>query len=48
MKDFALKVLEDREPVSGFTLAKETVEIIYAAYLSSEEGRRIDLKDIIY
>ncbi len=48
MKDFALAILQDREPVSGFTLARETAEIIYAAYLSAEEGRRIDLKDSIF
>ncbi len=43
MKDFALSVLQDREPVSGFELAKETTKIMYAAYLSAEEGRKIRL-----
>jgi hypothetical protein len=29
--------------VSGALLARETVEVIYAAYVSAEEGRRVDL-----
>jgi len=36
-------VRECREPFSGALLARETVEVIYAAYVSAAEGRRIDL-----
>jgi hypothetical protein len=37
-------VREHREPLSGLLLAHETVEVIYAGYVSAEEGRRVDLK----
>ncbi len=43
MKDFAMCLLEDREPESDFELAKETVKVIYAAYLSAEKGIRVGL-----
>ena len=45
MEDFIKAILEDREPVSGIDLAYETVEVIYAAYLSAESGRRVELKE---
>ena len=32
-----------REPLSGGALARETVEVIYAGYLSAATGRRVDL-----
>jgi len=41
LEDFVDAVLFDREPVSGMDLAKDTVEIIYTAYVSAEEGRRV-------
>jgi predicted dehydrogenase len=43
MADFVDAVREEREPLSGALLARETVEVIYAAYVSAEEGRRVDL-----
>ncbi len=43
MADFVGAVGEGREPLSGALLARETVEVIYAAYVSAEEGRRVDL-----
>jgi len=43
MEDFVDAVREDREPLSGLPLARETVEVIYAAYVSAEEGRRVEL-----
>lgn len=43
MEDFVNAILEDRDPISGLDLAYETVEVIYAAYLSAETGRRVDL-----
>jgi predicted dehydrogenase len=44
MEDFVDAVIEDREPISGIDLACEVVDVIYAAYLSAETGRRIDLE----
>jgi predicted dehydrogenase len=46
MEDFADCVLLDREPVSGMALARAVVEVIYAAYLAAEKGRRIELEAI--
>jgi len=43
MEDFVDAVLYDREPVSGFDLARDVVEVIYSAYVSAEEGRRVAL-----
>ncbi|KAF2958272.1 oxidoreductase [Thermotoga sp. Ku-13t] len=41
MKDFAMAVLEDRTVLSGFDLAKETMLVMYAAYVSAELGNRV-------
>lgn len=43
MEDFVDAVLFDREPLSGIDVARDTVEAIYAAYLSAEQGKRIEL-----
>ena len=43
MQDFMEAVAFDRVPASGFDIAYETTKIMYAAYLSAEEGRRVDL-----
>jgi predicted dehydrogenase len=43
MADFVAAAREGREPLSGALLARETVEVIYAAYVSADEGRRVDL-----
>jgi predicted dehydrogenase len=43
MADFVDALREGREPLSGALLARETVEVIYAAYVSAQEGRRVDL-----
>ena len=43
MEDFVEAVREGREPLSGALLAHETVEVIYAGYLSAQEGRRVEL-----
>jgi predicted dehydrogenase len=42
LQDFMEAVAFDREPAAGFPLAYETAKIMYAAYQSAEEGRRID------
>jgi predicted dehydrogenase len=44
LEDFIDAVLFDREPISGIDLAKEVVEVIYAAYSSAEKGMRIELQ----
>jgi predicted dehydrogenase len=41
--DFAGAIGEGREPFAGIDLAVECVNVIYAAYVSAEEGRRVDL-----
>ena len=41
--DFMGAVLEDREPEGCFDLAAQVTKVVYAAYCSDEEGRRIDL-----
>jgi len=43
MQDFVECVAYGRKPVSGFDLAYEAIKIIYAAYQSAEEGRKIEL-----
>ncbi len=43
MTSFLEAVAYDKEPESGFDLAYDVIRIIYAAYQSAEEGRRIDL-----
>ena len=44
MEDFVDALLTNREPVSGIGLARNCVETIYAAYLSAEQGRRVELR----
>ncbi len=44
LQDFLDSVANDREPLSGFDIAYETVQVIYAAYLSASEGRRVNIK----
>ena len=44
LQDFVEAVAYDREPISGFDLAYDTTKVIYAAYQSAEEGRRVDFE----
>jgi len=44
MEDFVDAMLANREPVSGIDLARDCVEMIYSAYLSAEQGRRVALR----
>ncbi|MCM1525396.1 MAG: Gfo/Idh/MocA family oxidoreductase [Ruminococcus sp.] len=44
MQDFMEAAAFGREPVSGFDLAYDTAKITYAAYMSSELGKKIMLK----
>jgi len=43
MQDFMEAIALGREPVSGLRLGSDVVEVIYSAYLSAAEGRRIPL-----
>ncbi|MFZ3131499.1 MAG: gfo/Idh/MocA family oxidoreductase, partial [Desulfosporosinus sp.] len=43
MQDFMECIAFDKEPKSGLKLAYDTIKVIYAAYMSAELGRRVDL-----
>ena len=43
LADFVDAITMRREPLSGGALARETVEVIYAGYVSAAAGRRVDL-----
>lgn len=43
MQDFMECIVSGRKPQSDFTLATDTIRVIYAAYLSAELGRRLDI-----
>ncbi len=45
--DFVYSIIEDRQPVSGAALAREVTLILYAAYVSAEEGRRVEVGDLV-
>jgi predicted dehydrogenase len=42
-QDFAECIADGHQPQSGIDIAYDTIKVIYAAYLSAEEGRRVDL-----
>ena len=43
LQDFMECVAYGRQPLSGFDLAYDTAKVVYAAYLSAEEGVRVRL-----
>ncbi len=43
LTDFIDCFREKRKPVSDLTLAEDTMRVIYSAYVSAEEGRRVTL-----
>jgi predicted dehydrogenase len=47
MADFVSAVGEDRDPVSGLLLARDVTVVLYAAYVSAEEGRRVELPSLL-
>ena len=47
MADFVTAIAEDREPISGFLLARDVTLLLYSAYVSAEAGRRVDLGPIL-
>jgi predicted dehydrogenase len=44
IEDFVEAVADKREPLSGGALARDVTAVIYGAYLSAAEGRRVDLR----
>jgi predicted dehydrogenase len=44
LEDFVDAIRERRPPLSGPELAREVVEVVYAAYLSAASGRRVELR----
>ena len=44
--DFVEAVAFDREPLSDAQLGREVTKVLYAAYLSAEEGRRVNLTEL--
>jgi predicted dehydrogenase len=44
MQDFVEAIAFDREPLSGGALARDVTAVLYGAYLSAAEGRRVDLR----
>jgi predicted dehydrogenase len=47
IQDFVESVAFGREPLSGGALARDVTAVIYAAYLSAAEGRRVDVSPLL-
>jgi len=47
LRDFAEAIAENRDPISGFMLARDVALVLYGAYVSAEEGNRFDLTAIL-
>jgi predicted dehydrogenase len=43
IQDFMEAIAFDRQPLTGLDLARQVVEVLYAGYVSLEEGRKISL-----
>jgi predicted dehydrogenase len=43
MQDFAEAIAHGRSPVSDGTLGSQVIEVLYAAYQSAAEGRRVEV-----
>ncbi|MGB9697871.1 MAG: Gfo/Idh/MocA family protein [Thermodesulfobacteriota bacterium] len=43
IQNFMEAIAYDRQPLTGLDLAKQVVEVIYAGYVSMEEGRKITI-----
>ena len=46
LQNFMTCIVEGRQPESGFAEARLVCELIYAAYISAEEGRAVDLETL--
>jgi predicted dehydrogenase len=47
MADFIDAIAEGREPQANLMLARDVTLVLYAAYVSAEEGRRVDLRPVL-
>ncbi len=47
MQDFVESVVLGREPLSGARLARDVTAVLYGAYLSAAQGRRVDLRPFL-
>lgn len=47
MQDFVESIALGREPLSGAALARDVTAVIFGAYLSAAEGRRVDLRPLL-
>ncbi len=45
MEDFVGAIADGREPLSGAQLAFDTLDVVYAGYVSADEGRRVMLPE---
>jgi predicted dehydrogenase len=45
LQDFVSAVAEDREALSTGELGRDVIRLVYAAYVSAAEGRRIDVPE---
>jgi len=45
MQHFMSCATQGTEPLSGFELARDVVEVVYSGYVSAEEGRRVQLSN---
>jgi predicted dehydrogenase len=43
IQDFMEAIAFDRQPLTGLELAKQVVEVLYAGYVSLEEGRKVSI-----
>ncbi|NPV45864.1 MAG: Gfo/Idh/MocA family oxidoreductase [Armatimonadetes bacterium] len=43
IQDFVNCIIHDREPMSGWALARDVTAVVFAAYQSAWEGRRVDV-----
>ena len=46
LKNFMECIVEGKQPESGFDTARQVCELIYAAYISAEEGIAVDLQKL--
>jgi predicted dehydrogenase len=47
IEDFVQCIALGREPLSGGALARDVTLVLYGAYLSAAEGRRVDLRPLL-
>ena len=47
IQDFMESIAFNREPLSGAQLARDVTAVIYGAYVSAAEGRRVDLRPLV-